>query len=262
MNQVAAPASKPRPMLEVVDVHRAFGGVKAVTGASFAVSRGRITGLIGPNGAGKSTVCGIIAGAIQPDRGQVLLDGRDIAGEPAYKVSRAGVVRTFQLSSEFAKLTVLENLLAAAPKQRGESVVGMLIGPRYWKSQERRNVQKARELLHRVGLLGKQDELAGKLSGGQKRLVEITRALMAEPRMLLLDEPMAGIHPNLAHSVADYLASLAADGLTMLMIEHELGLVERLCDNVVVMAQGRVISEGKMSDVRLEREVMDAYLIG
>lgn len=262
MNQTVEIATRPKPLLEVVDVHRAFGGVKAVDGAQFEVSRGRITGLIGPNGAGKSTMCGIIAGAIQPDRGQVLFDGRDIASQPAYKVSRAGVVRTFQLSSEFAKLTVLENLLTAVPGQRGESVVGMLLGPSYWKAQERRNVNKARELLHRVGLLAKEDEPAGKLSGGQKRLVEITRALMAEPRMLLLDEPMAGIHPNLAHSIADYLASLAEDGLTMLMIEHELGLVERLCDNVIVMAQGRVISQGTMSDVRLQREVLDAYLVG
>jgi ABC-type branched-subunit amino acid transport system ATPase component len=245
-----------------MDVHRAFGGVKAVNGASFSVAAGRITGLIGPNGAGKSTICGLIAGALQPDSGHILLDGRDIGGRPAYQVSRAGVVRTFQLSSEFAKLTVLENLVAAAPSQRGESLLGAMLGRRYWGPQERANVHRARELLDRVGLIGKQDEYAGNLSGGQKRLVEITRALMAEPRMLLLDEPMAGIHPNLAHSVADYLARLAEGGLTMLMIEHELGLVERLCDTVIVMAQGRVISEGRMDEVRQHQAVLDAYLVG
>lgn len=263
MEQSARPANESsQPLLAVVDVHRAFGGVKAVNGASFAVAARRITGLIGPNGAGKSTMCSLIAGALQPDSGRILLDGRNIGGLPAYQVSRAGVVRTFQLSSEFAKLTVLENLATAAPEQRGESLLGALLGRRYWGPQERRNIQRARELLDRVGLLAKQDEYAGNLSGGQKRLVEITRALMAEPRMLLLDEPMAGIHPNLARSVADYLARLAEGGLTMLMIEHELGLVERLCDTVVVMAQGRVIAEGKMGDLRLQRNVLDAYLVG
>jgi ABC-type branched-subunit amino acid transport system ATPase component len=205
---------------------------------------------------------GMIAGAITPTAGSIVFDGHDIAGQPAYRVARRGLSRTFQLSSEFARLTVLENLLVAAPGQRGETWWGALLGKRYWRRQERLLVERARELLDRFAMAEKEEEYAGNLSSGQKRLLEVMRALMAEPKMLLLDEPMAGVNPSLAQRIARYLEELRDGGLTMLMVEHELIFVERLCDPVVVMAQGKVISQGTMGELRSRREVVDAYLVG
>ncbi len=249
-------------LLTVRDARRAFGGVRAVESVSFEVRAGTITGLIGPNGAGKSTMLGIVAGAIRPSAGAITFDGRDITGLPTYRLARRGLVRTFQLSSEFARLTVLENLLVAAPGQRGESLWGALRGRRSWRRQEAESVEQARALLDRFALSDKEDEYAGNLSGGQKRLVELMRGLMGRPRLLLLDEPMAGVNPTLARRIAGYLEELRDGGLTMLMVEHELALVERLCDPVVVMAQGRVLSQGTMGELRGRREVVDAYLVG
>ncbi len=249
-------------ILTARDVHRHFGGVKAVNGATFSAQRGRITGLIGPNGAGKTTLMGIIAGAIRPDSGTITFDGRDVTGLPPHKIAKQGIVRTFQLSAEFSKLTVLENLLVPAPGQKGETLWGAELGRLYWGRAEDALVERAREVLDRFQMTAKENELAGRLSGGQKRLVEIMRALMAEPRMLLLDEPFAGVNPTLALQIEHYLIGLRDEGLSMIMVEHELSVVERLCDPVVVMAQGRVISEGSMRDVRARQEVIDAYLVG
>jgi ABC-type branched-subunit amino acid transport system ATPase component len=246
--------------LEVEELRRHFGGVYAVDGASFTVAAGSVTSLIGPNGAGKSTVVGIVGGAIKPNEGRVLLDGEEITGLPAYARAHRGLVRTYQLSSEFGRLTVLENLLVAAPRQRGESLRTLLLGKRYWREQERGLVVRARTLLERFGLTEKQDEYAGNLSGGQKRLVEIMRGLMAEPKLLLLDEPMAGVNPTLARSIEEHLVTLAREGLTLLIVEHELDVVERMSDKVVAMALGRVIATGTMAELRKRREVLDAYL--
>jgi len=250
------------PMLAVRDLYRQFGGVHAVNGASFEVPPGRITGLIGPNGAGKTTVLNVIAGALRPTAGEISYRGQDITGLPSYKVGRRGIIRTFQISSEFAALTVLENLLVAAPSQRGEALWEAALGKRYWRPHERKMVARARELLARFDMSAKEDEYAGNLSGGQKRLLELMRGLMAGPALLLLDEPMAGVNPSLARRIEQHLLDLHGEGLTMLMIEHELAVVERLCDRVIVMAQGRVISQGTMAEVRADREVLDAYLIG
>ena len=250
------------PLLAVTDLYRQFGGVHAVNGASFQVPPGRITGLIGPNGAGKSTALNVIAGALKPTAGKISYRGQDITGLPAYKVARRGIIRTFQISSEFAGLTVLENLLVAAPGQQGEALWQAALGKRYWRPHERAMVQRARELLARFDMSAKEDEYAGNLSGGQKRLLELMRGLMADPPLLLLDEPMAGVNPSLARRIEQHLLDLRGEGLTMLMIEHELAVVERLCDPIVVMAQGRVISQGTMTDVRSDQEVLDAYLIG
>jgi neutral amino acid transport system ATP-binding protein len=249
-------------MLVVRDLQRQFGGVRAVNGATFTVPARRITGLIGPNGAGKSTALNVIAGALRPDAGTVHYRGQSITGLPSYKVARQGIIRTFQVSSEFAALTVLENLLVAAPAQRGETLRQAALGKRHWKPQERANVERARELLARFEMSAKEDEYAGNLSGGQKRLLELMRGLMAGPALLLLDEPMAGVSPSLARRIEQHLLDLCGEGLSMLMIEHELAVVERLCDPVIVMAQGRVISQGTMADVRADQEVLDAYLIG
>ena len=248
--------------LAVADLHREFGGVRAVNGASFEIPPGRITGLIGPNGAGKSTVLNLIAGALRPSAGRVSFRGQDITGQPSYRVARHGIIRTFQLSSEFARLTVLENLLVAAPDPRGEALWQAALGKWYWRPREQEMVAQARELMARFDMSGKEDEYAGNLSGGQKRLLELMRGLMARPALLLLDEPMAGVNPALARRIEQHLLDACAGGLPMLMIEHELAVVERLCDPVIVMAQGRVISQGTMAEIRADQEVLDAYLIG
>jgi len=251
-----------KPILTVSDVRRDYGGLKAVDGASFSAMPGRITGLIGPNGAGKSTLIGIIGGQIKSNGGSITFDGRDITGLPPHKISRRGMVRTFQLSAEFTKLTVLENLLVAAPDQKGESLLGAELSRLYWGRDEAAHVDTARDVLDRFAMTPKENELAGNLSGGQKRLLEIMRALMTKPKMLLLDEPFAGVNPTLARQIEQYLLDLRDEGLSMIMVEHELAVVERLCEPVVVMAQGKVISEGSMRDVSARKEVLDAYLVG
>ena len=236
--------------------------MRAVDGVSIEVMPGRITGLIGPNGAGKSTFMAVLAGTLPATSGSIAFEGSDITRMPTYTRARRGLVRTFQLPSEFARLTVLENLLVAAPNNRGDSLWGALLGPRYWMADENRLVAQARGLLKRFGMSAKESDYAGTMSGGQKRLIEIMRALMLRPRCLLLDEPMSGVHPKIIEEIQHYLHSLRKEGLTILMVEHELHLVEELCDTVVVMAQGKVIGSGTMASLRRQREIVDAYLVG
>jgi branched-chain amino acid transport system permease protein len=258
----APPAGRAPAQLAVRDLRVGFGGVQAVDGLSFDLAPGKATGLIGPNGAGKSTALKLIAGAARPQSGQVLVDGTEVAGWPAHRVARLGVVRTFQHASEFGRLTVLENLLAAAPHQPGDTVTGALLGPRHARRRQRELLARAWALLVDFGLTSHADTYAGQLSGGQRRLVEIMRSLMAEPRILLLDEPMAGVNPTLRLTVEGHLRRLRDGGLTMLMIEHELGSVERVCDSVIVMAQGRLLASGTMAELRANQEVVSAYLAG
>jgi ABC-type branched-chain amino acid transport systems, ATPase component len=255
-------AAPDQPMLVATDIHRHFEGMRAVDGVSLEVRPGKITGLIGPNGAGKSTFLAVLAGTLPATSGTIVFDGEDITRLPAYMRARHRLVRTFQLPSEFARLTVLENLLVAAPKHRGDSLFGALMGKRYWIDDERRLVGEARALLKRFGMSAKESDYAGTMSGGQKRLVEIMRALMLHPRLLLLDEPMSGVHPKIVEEIQHYLEDLRAEGLTILMVEHELHMVDRLCDTVVVMAQGKVIGSGTMSSLRRQPEIVDAYLVG
>jgi branched-chain amino acid transport system ATP-binding protein len=262
---VAAPeklAIAQGPMLVATDVHRHFEGLHAVDGVSIEVAPGKITGLIGPNGAGKSTFMAVLAGTLPATAGKIVFDGADISNAPAYQRARRGLVRTFQLPSEFARLTVLENLLVAAPDNRGDTLFGAIRGKRYWIADERRLVERARALLDRFGMSAKESDYAGNMSGGQKRLIEIMRALMLRPRLLLLDEPMSGVHPKIVLEIQHYLEDLRAEGFTILMVEHELHMVERLCDTVVVMAQGKVIGSGTMASLRKQREIVDAYLVG
>jgi branched-chain amino acid transport system ATP-binding protein/branched-chain amino acid transport system permease protein len=257
-----ATASSDKPMLVATDIRRHFEGMHAVDGVSLEVMPGKITGLIGPNGAGKSTFMAVMAGTLPSTSGVIVFNGEDITRMPAYMRARRRLVRTFQLPSEFARLTVLENLLVAAPKHRGDSLFGALMGKRYWIEDELRLVAEARALLKRFGMSAKESDYAGTMSGGQKRLIEIMRALMLRPRLLLLDEPMSGVHPKIVEEIQHYLEDLRAEGLTILMVEHELHMVERLCDTVVVMAQGKVIGSGTMSSLRRQREIVDAYLVG
>jgi branched-chain amino acid transport system ATP-binding protein/branched-chain amino acid transport system permease protein len=249
-------------ILECRDLVRTFNGVPAVDGVSMAFERARLTGIIGPNGAGKSTVLAMLAGTLPVTSGHVLLRGEDVTGLPAYRRARMGLVRTFQLASEFKRLTVLENLVAAVPGQRGETFRGALLGRRYWGAQERASIERAEDMLERFGLLALADRYAGDLSGGQRRLVEIMRALMAEPEVLLLDEPMAGVHPRLAHEIGMQLVRLCEEGTTVIMVEHELSIMDEFCDPVFVLADGKVLAEGTMAALRAKEEVVEAYLVG
>jgi len=249
-------------VLRAVDLVKDFGGVHAVAGVSVEVRRGTLTGLIGPNGAGKSTLLGMLAGTIGVTSGQVIYEGTDVTGLPAYRRARLGLVRTFQLASEFKRLTVMENLLSAAPGNRGDTLAGALRGRRYWRRDEAAAIDRARALLDRFGLSSLADTYGGDLSGGQRRLTEIMRALMTEPTMLLLDEPMAGVHPRLARQIGGHLLELCAEGMTILMVEHELAIMDEFCDPVIMMAEGVVLASGTMADLRARADVVEAYLVG
>jgi len=250
------------PILEVQNLVKHYGGVHAVDGVSFSVERGTVTGLIGPNGAGKSTALNVIGGFLAPDSGRVLLDGEDVAGHPMHQLARRGLVRTFQLARVFGGLTTIENLLVAAPVQRGEGTLGILGGKRVWGKQEQQVLETAREMLGAFGMQDKADEYARNLSGGQKRAVETMRALMTKPKLLLLDEPMAGLSPSLSSQLEDLFLKLTHDGLSLLLVEHSLDTVDRICSNVIVMAQGKVLGEGRMTELRTRKDVQDAYVIG
>jgi branched-chain amino acid transport system permease protein len=249
-------------VLEATDLVRDFGGVRAVNGVSISVRHGTLTGLIGPNGAGKSTLLAMLAGTLPVSSGKIVYRGQDITGTPAFRRARLGLVRTFQLASEFKRLTVMENLLSAVPANRGDSFRGAVLGKRYWKADESAAIARAAVILDRFGLDKFANHYAGDLSGGQRRLVEIMRSLMAEPGMLLLDEPMAGVHPNLARRIGNELVALCNDGMTILMVEHELAIMDEFCDPVVVMAEGAVLAEGTMEQLRSRSEVVEAYLVG
>jgi branched-chain amino acid transport system permease protein len=255
-------SAEPGVILECRELVREFNGVPAVNGVSMAFGRARLTGIIGPNGAGKSTVLAMLGGTLSATSGHVVFKGEDITALPAYRRARLGVVRTFQLASEFKRLTVLENLVAAVPNQRGETFRGAVLGRRYWGAQERSFIERAEDMLDSFGLLALADRYAGDLSGGQRRLVEIMRALMAEPDVLLLDEPMAGVHPRLAHELGMHLVRLCEEGTTVVMVEHELSIMDEFCDPVFVLADGKVLAEGTMSVLRATQEVVDAYLVG
>jgi branched-chain amino acid transport system permease protein len=249
-------------ILSTNELSRAFNGVKVVSDVSISVQRGRLTGLIGPNGAGKSTTLAMLAGTLTPTSGSVYFEDRDITTMPSNERAKAGIVRTFQLASEFKKLTVLENLVSAIPSQSGDSLAGALRGKRFWGREDQANIERAKEMLEGFGLSQYADSYAGGLSGGQRRLVEIMRALLAEPKVLLLDEPMAGVHPNLAHKIGDQLTRLVEAGMTIVMVEHELSIMDAFCDPVIVLAEGRVLAEGTMAELRQMKEVVEAYLVG
>jgi neutral amino acid transport system ATP-binding protein len=251
-------AGKPDPVLVIDSITRSFGGVRAVDVAHLEFQRGWITGLIGPNGAGKTTLFNLLTGFDRPDTGRWTFDGTPLSRLAPHQVARRGVVRTFQLTKALAKLTVLDNMRLAAPGQTGERFFGALIGT--WGRQERANTRKAMELLTRFQLDAKAYDLAGCLSGGQRKLLEMARALMMDPTVVMLDEPMAGVNPALTESLLQHVKSLRDDGMTVVFVEHDMDVIRDISDWVVVMAQGRVIAEGRPEVLSSNKAVVDAYL--
>ncbi len=250
-------------LLRVEDLVKDFGGLRAVNRCSLQVRRGTITGLIGPNGAGKTTLFNLITGFYRPDAGRVYFDGEDITGLPPYVVFRKGLVRTFQIPREFKEMTVLENLMLVPLGQKGERLLYPWFRPGVVRRQEREVYERAVEVLEFVELIHLKDEYAGNLSGGQKKLLELARAMMAEPKMILLDEPGAGVNPTLMRKLVGYIETLCYErGITFLLIEHDMDLVMSLCNPVIVMSEGRKLTEGTPQEVQRDPRVLEAYLGG
>ncbi len=251
---------KPDPVLVVDGLRRSFGGVTAVDVAHLEIPRGLITGLIGPNGAGKTTLFNLLTGFDTPDEGDWTFDGTSTADWPAYRVARAGMVRTFQLTKALSRMTVLENLMLGATGQRGERLLSALVSPA-WRGQEDAIRVRAEDLLVRFRLDHMRDQFAGTLSGGQRKLLEMARALMVEPTLVMLDEPMAGVNPALTQSLLGHVKDLRdKEGRSVVFVEHDMDVVFEISDWVVCLAQGKVIAEGPPSAIGANQEVIDAYL--
>jgi neutral amino acid transport system ATP-binding protein len=254
-------ASTSEPILAVEAVAKGFGGLRAVDGASFTVSAGSITALIGPNGAGKTTLFDLISGYERPDKGAVRFEGRRIDGLASHRIARRGLVRTFQLTRIFAAMSVRDNMLVGAQRQAGESLPRLVLGPRIVKRAEEAARARADALMRSFALDRKADEYAGSLSGGQRKLLEFARALMAEPRLVLLDEPMAGVNRALGSTLLDEVERLRREErMTFLFIEHDIDIVMRRADTVIAMADGAVIAEGPPALIRRDPRLIDAYL--
>lgn len=247
------------PILVIDDVKRHFGGLVAVDVDHLEIPRGAITALIGPNGAGKTTLFNLLCGFDRPSGGRWVYDGKNLAGVPSFKVARMGQVRTFQLTKSLSLLTVLENMKLGAPNQIGERFWQSLL-PFLWRAQDTQIEQRARELLVRFKLDAKEKDFAASLSGGQRKLLEMARALMSDPQLVMLDEPMAGVNPALTQSLLGHILSLKDSGTTVLFVEHDMHMVRHIADWVVVMAEGRVVAEGPPEIVMADPAVVDAYL--
>jgi branched-chain amino acid transport system ATP-binding protein len=251
--------AKPDPILVADSVRRRFGGLMAVDVDHMEVQRGQITALIGPNGAGKTTLFNLLTGFDEPDGGRWTFEGEDLAGVRPHKVARRGMVRTFQLTKALARLSVIENMRLGASGQSGES---MWKGPfRWlWRGQEQQITDRADALLERFRLDQMRNEFAGSLSGGQRKLLEMARALMTDPKLIMLDEPMAGVNPALKQSLLDHIRGLKDEGRTVLFVEHDMDMVQEISDWVLVLAEGRLIAEGSAKAISGNTEVIDAYL--
>lgn len=251
-----------RAILTVGRVQKAFGGIQAVDGCTLDVRPRSVTGLIGPNGAGKSTLFNIIAGLYRPDGGRIWFKDTRIDGLPPYEIVKLGLTKTWQIPHELPSLTVLENLVLAAKGNSGEGLVNLFVHPRKAKQDETRCRARAREVLKLTKLEGLANEHARALSGGQKKLLELSRALMSDPELVLLDEPVAGVNPALAASLMDLIEALRRDGKTFFLIEHDMNVIMNRCDRVIVMHQGRTIADGAPQAVKANPIVVDSYLGG
>ena len=247
------------PIIVADNITRSFGGLKAVDVAHLEIPRGAITALIGPNGAGKTTLFNLLTGFDKPDTGDWTFDGKKLNGVPAFRVAQMGQVRTFQLTKALGLLTVLENMKLGASKQRGESLFSSLF-PFLWKKQEAEIEEKAMRLLAKFKLDAKSEDFAAGMSGGQRKLLEMARALMSDPTLVMLDEPMAGVNPALTQSLLEHILDLKTEGMTVLFVEHDMQMVMHIADWVVVMAEGRVVAEGPPDVVMKNPAVIDAYL--
>ena len=247
-------------MLKLKNLRRAFYGLDVLRGVDLEVSQGTITGLIGPNGAGKTTLFNVVSGLVPADCGSIRFAGREIAGLAPDAVSRAGLVRTFQVARGFPRLSVFQHLMIYGREQPGESLWRAVIGTRAARAREAELAERAWETARFLRLDHLIDNPATALSGGQKKLLEIGRALMAEPKLVLLDEPTAGVNPTLQNEIGERLSALPKRGITVLLIEHDMGFIARLCDPVIVMAEGRVLAQGSFDEVRADHRVREAYL--
>jgi branched-chain amino acid transport system ATP-binding protein len=252
-------SAKPDPTLVVDGVVRSFGGLTAVDVDHLEIQRGVITGLIGPNGAGKTTLFNLLTGFDQPQEGSWKFDGKEIGGSSPQKLAAQGIVRTFQLTKALSRLTVLDNMKLGAVNQRGEKFWPALI-PALWRNEEKQVEERARALLDRFNMSHMSDEFAGTLSGGQRKLLEMARALMTEPKIVMLDEPMAGVNPALTQSLLHHVKGLREEGMTVIFVEHDMDVVRDISDWVVVMAEGRIIAEGTHASIGENQAVVDAYL--
>lgn len=250
-------------MIDVQSLHKTFGGLQVLNDCSIRVEKGSITGLIGPNGAGKSTLFNIIAGSLPPDRGKILLDGEDITGQPTHRLFHRGLVRTFQIPHEFSMMTVRENLMVVPPDQRGENLFTSWLAWGRVRDQDAKILEKVDDVLDFLEIDHVADELAGNLSGGQKKLLDLGRAMMTDARVVLLDEPGAGVNRTLLGKIREAIRRLNEErGYTFCVIEHDMDLVSSLCDPVHVMANGELIASGHMDELRLNEQVREAYLGG
>lgn len=259
VGEIRPGVAKVDPILILDGVSRRFGGLQAVDVDHLEIPRGAITALIGPNGAGKTTLFNLLTGFDKPDTGEWTFLGKSLAGIAAFKVAQMGQVRTFQLTKALSLLTVLENMKLGAKDQLGEKL-RYSIFPFLWKSKEVQIEAKALELLKRFKLDAKKDDFAASLSGGQRKLLEMARALMTDPVLVMLDEPMAGVNPALTQSLLEHVLNLKKDGMTVLFVEHDMHMVRHIADWVVVMAEGKVVAEGPPSEVMKNPAVIDAYL--
>lgn len=247
-------------MLRTVGVCMAFGGVTALDAIDLEIATGRITGIIGPNGAGKSTLLNVIGGLLRPDRGHIMLDGEDITSQPPHERARRGLVRTFQIARDLGELTVLENLMLARCDQTGETIWAPFLKFSTVRREEREAAERAKTILQRVGLWRLADQSARALSGGQKKLLELCRALMLNPKLILLDEPAAGVSPPMRAEIAGVIRALRDEGVTFAIVEHDMDMIANLCDHVYVIAEGANLVSGTFQEVVADERVVRAYL--
>jgi neutral amino acid transport system ATP-binding protein len=247
-------------LLRATDLSKSFGGIKAVNNACLEVETGSITGLIGPNGAGKTTLFNLLANFIEADQGEIWFDQQPIHHLPSHKIANLGFIRTFQVARVLSRLSVLENMLLATPQQTGENFFQVWLQPGKLRTEERVNKARAMEILESVGLAAKAHDYAGALSGGQRKLLEMARTLMTNPKLILLDEPAAGVNPTLINQICEHIVNWNRQGISFLIIEHNMDMIMSLCDRVWVLAEGTNLAEGTPEEIQRNDLVLEAYL--